>query len=60
MPYVPAFHSADAEKDPPDRRVYHDNSTCILGRQIGQEERRPGTGGYHLCPECEHKKKQGR
>jgi hypothetical protein len=60
MPSTTEFHSANETKNPPDKRVYHNNSTCIAGRQIPRDERRPGTGGYRLCRECERKSKQGR
>jgi hypothetical protein len=60
MPSMPAFHSINEIKNPPDKRVYHNNSTCIAGRQIPRDERSPGTGGYRLCEECEKKNKHGR
>jgi hypothetical protein len=59
MPSIPEFHSVNATKDIGDH-VYHNNSTCIAGRQIPRDERRPGTGGYRLCEECERKNKQHR
>ena len=60
MPSTPEFHSVDEPKNPPDKRVYHNNTTCIAARQIPRDQRRPGTGGYHLCPECDQKNKQHR
>jgi hypothetical protein len=60
MPAIPAFHSVNELKKPLDKRVHHDNSTCIQGRQIARDERVPGTGGYPLCEECAQKAKHGR
>jgi hypothetical protein len=60
MPSTPEFHSINESKNPPDKRVFHNNSTCIAGRQVPPNERRPGTGGYRLCQECEQKNKQHR
>jgi hypothetical protein len=46
MPTVPDFHSINEAKKPAYIRVYHDNSACVPGRDISQNERRLGKGGY--------------
>jgi hypothetical protein len=60
MPVVPAFHSINETKKSPQHRVHHDNSACPPGRDIPQKERRPGSGGYRLCHDCERLNAQGR
>ncbi len=52
MPSTPAFYSVNEVKKPFDRRVHHNNSACPSGRDIPQQERRLGTGGYRLCLDC--------
>jgi hypothetical protein len=52
MPRVPAFHSINEVTKPVSLRVYHDNSACAPGRDIPQNERRTGDGGYRHCDVC--------
>ena len=52
MPTVAKFHSVNEVKKPAADRVHHDNSTCPPGRDIPQNERRSGDGGYRLCKDC--------
>jgi len=52
MPKVAAFHSIYEGKKLVLNRVHHDNSACAAGRDIPQNERRTGTGGYRLCENC--------
>jgi len=52
MPTVSEFYSINEVKKPADKRVYHDNSACAPGRDIPQNERRPGKGGYRRCDDC--------
>ncbi len=60
MPKTPAFYSVNEALKAPAQRVYHDNSACPSGRDIPQNERRLGTGGYRLCHNCENLDRQGR
>jgi hypothetical protein len=53
MSSVPPFHSINESRKPPKRCVYHNNSACRIGRDIPVLDRRPGTGTYRLCPDCE-------
>jgi hypothetical protein len=52
MPYTPAFYSINETKKLPSNRVHHNNSTCPPGRDIPQQERKLGDGGYRLCDDC--------
>jgi len=60
MPGTAPFHSINEPKKPADKRVHHNNSACPPGRDIPANERRPGTGGYRLCHDCDHLNRQGR
>ena len=61
MPSIPAFYSVnEAKKIPPESRVHHNNSVCPPGRDIPQNERRQGTGGYRLCQDCQQLNAQRR
>jgi len=60
MPSVPAFYSINEVKKPQTDRVYHNNSACPPGRDIPQNERRPGTNNYRLCQDCTRLNDQGR
>ena len=53
MPKVLPFHSVNEVKKPADKRRHHDNSSCPPGRDIPQNERNQGEGGYKLCEDCE-------
>ena len=55
MPSTPVFYSVNESKKPTANRVYHDNSACPPGRDIPQNERRPGTNGYRLCKDCKER-----
>lgn len=46
------YYSINEVKKQPAKRVYHNNLNCRAGRDIPQNERRPGTGGYRLCEDC--------
>lgn len=59
MPQVPAFYSVNEVKKLPQHRVYHNNNTCPPGRDIPTWERKPGTGGYRLCEDCNNRNSQG-
>jgi hypothetical protein len=52
MPKVPEFYSVKEATKPAHSRVHHNNSSCPSGRDIPQNERRTGTGGYRLCDDC--------
>ncbi len=60
MPTTQAFYSVNEAKKPPANRVHHDNSACPPGRDIPQNERRSGTGGYRKCQDCARLDSQGR
>jgi hypothetical protein len=46
------FHSVNEAKKPKDEQVYH-NSECGPAKEIPKHERKPGTGGYRLCKDCQ-------
>ena len=54
---VNAFNSINEVKKPVEKRVYHNNDACAPGRDIRQDDKRNGTGGYRLCEYCENLKK---
>jgi hypothetical protein len=60
MPSTPVFYSVNETAKPPLNGVHHNNSACPPGREIPQNERRPGTGGYRLCDDCDRVNMQGR
>ena len=60
MSKVPAFYSVNEAKKPANQRVHHDNNTCAAGRDIPSWERKPGSGGYRLCDDCDLRNRQGR
>jgi hypothetical protein len=53
MAKVKEYYSVNEASKPADKRVYHDNDQCRAGRDIPQHERRPGTGGYRHCNDCD-------
>jgi hypothetical protein len=53
MPRVPDFYPVNEASKPAAKRVYHNNDACPKSRDIPQNERRNGTGGYRLCDDCE-------
>ena len=61
MPGTAEFYSIDEAKKPAVERVYHNNDTCLPGRDIkASKADRSGTNGYGLCYECGERNKQGR
>ena len=60
MTRVSDFHSINEVKKPANQRVYHDNNACAPGRDIPQNERRAGTGGYRHCEVCTEESNKGR
>ena len=60
MTAVPPFYSVNEAKKPATLRVNHNNNVCPSGRDIPQQERRTGIGGYRLCDDCQRYKREGR
>ena len=60
MPYTKDFYSINEIKKPVEKRVYHNNSACGPGREIPENERKFGTGGYRLCDDCQTATKEKR
>jgi hypothetical protein len=52
MAKVADFHSTNEMKKPSEKRVYHDNSACVPGHDIPQNERHSGKGGHRHCDVC--------
>jgi hypothetical protein len=52
MAKVAPFYSVNEVDKPVANRVHHNDNTCPPGRDIPQNERRSGTGGYRLCEDC--------
>ena len=53
MVKIEAFFSVNERRKPPLHRVYHNDSSCPSGREIPENDRRVGTGGYRICDRCE-------
>ena len=60
MPATAVFYSINEVKKQPANRVHHNNSACPPGRDIPQNERKPGTGGYRLCDDCARLNREGK
>lgn len=54
MSKVSPFYSVNEARKLPQNRVYHNNNACPAGRDIPLHERRPGTGAYRLCKDCQN------
>lgn len=52
MPKTMPFYSVNEASKPENKRVHHNNSACVAGRDIPLSERRTGTGDYRLCRDC--------
>ncbi|MGA2920078.1 MAG: hypothetical protein ABSE28_03165 [Candidatus Sulfotelmatobacter sp.] len=50
---VSAYYSVNEAKKPATKQVHHTDADCKAGRDIPQNERRAGTGGYRHCDDCE-------
>ena len=46
------YYSINEASKPADKRVYHNNENCRVGRDIPESERRDGKNGYRLCKDC--------
>lgn len=46
------YYSINETKKPAEKRVHHNDTNCKVGRDIPENERRDGTGGYRLCEDC--------
>jgi hypothetical protein len=54
MPRTADFHSINEVKKPVDNRVYHNDSTCPLGRVVmAAGEYSLGKNNYRLCRDCD-------
>jgi hypothetical protein len=61
MPRTSDFYAGNEIDKPVDKRVYHNNSSCPSGCDIKDADKdRPGTGGYHLCRDCDTRNGPGR
>jgi len=60
MTLVAAFYSVNESLKPASQRVHHNNNACPPGRDIPSWERKPGTGGYRLCEDCQRLTREGR
>jgi len=60
MPKIAEFHSTNEAAKPAGSRVHHNNSACAPGRDIPQNERRSGSGGYRLCDDCQRLNKENK
>jgi len=52
MPGIAEFYALNESKKPAGKQVHHNNSTCLTGRAILQDQRRSGTAGHRLCDDC--------
>jgi hypothetical protein len=53
MAKVSPYYSINEANKPKDKQVHHTDDQCRAGRDIPQNERRSGTGGYRHCDDCE-------
>ena len=60
MTLVTAFYSVNEALKPTQNRVHHNNDARPPGRDIPSWERKPGTGGYRLCEDCQRMTREGR
>jgi hypothetical protein len=60
MPKIAEFHSTHEANKPAGSPVHHNNSACAPGRDIPQNERQAGTGGYRLCDDCQRLNKENK
>jgi hypothetical protein len=60
MPKIAEFHSTHEANKPAGSRVHHNNGVCAPGRDIPQNERQAGTGGYRLCDDCQRLNKENK
>lgn len=44
----------------PGTNVHHNNNRCTEGNKIEKKDRRSGSGGNLLCPQCIRLKREGR
>jgi hypothetical protein len=51
MPRTMPWHSVNSD-------VYHNDTSCNAGKNVKPENRRSGTGGKHLCKQCERLSKK--
>ena len=49
---VNPYHSVNEDAKPETDRVYHTHNDCRSGRDIPDNERRKGVGGYRKCKHC--------
>ncbi len=52
MATITAFHSADEEAKPGQKRMHHTNDSCTEGQKIAAAQRQESTGGYRRCVDC--------
>ena len=55
MPRVVPFYSIH-----PGNNVHHNNNRCTEGNKIEKRDKRSGSGGNPLCPQCDGLKREGR
>lgn len=44
----------------PGTNVHHNNNRCTEGNKIEKRDKRSGSGGNPLCPQCDGLKRDGR
>jgi hypothetical protein len=60
MKKAPWFSSAPKHRYDQEEAVYHDNSACMEGDNIPEQDNRAGTDHRPLCPQCERLDAAGR
>ena len=60
MPIVAPFCYLYEFRKPVEERVHHNNIACSIARLIPSWQKKPGTGDYPLCKECEKCNVEGR
>jgi hypothetical protein len=60
MTAAAAFYSRNETFKAMDNRFYHDNESCLIGRDIPPNERQEGMGNYKLCDVCKRLTDLGR
>jgi hypothetical protein len=53
VPTTPPFYWIKESTKPIPDRAHHNNSNCAAAKDVPRADRRPGTGSYRLCRQCE-------
>jgi hypothetical protein len=52
MKKAPWFSNTPKHRNDKEQPIYHDNSSCMEGDNIPENDKRAGTDNRPLCPQC--------